>query len=261
MRVPLPRRSSKGDSLHRLVALALCTAVFCLAAATGAKGLVDGRGKLIAAHRALADAEAAAARLPAEQKKLEQARKDWNVEKVHLWRSAESGVLLRDLEAAASSAGAKVVSVEPGERVEKFYRGHLRAVPVKISLRGTFPQVLATMTKIEDLASPGEARELKIFPAEGSDVPGEVRAEAQFVFYSLNPPEEVEGLKGSSGRYDPFFPLVLPEAEKTAPQSSGSVEAVPQGTGTGGGQAGSAAEGGGAGGRDVKTVPSTPTIN
>jgi Tfp pilus assembly protein PilO len=203
----------------RLLKIAAAAAVLALAAWHGAGRMIDAREELLSARQRYVEAQARAAALPGEERRLEAAREAWAQAKKKLWRSAETGVMLKDLEDAAGRAGARLVRVEPGQPIEKFWRGHLRAVPIKLSLEGTYPQVLAAVAAVERLASPGEVRQFEVRAAKEADVPGTVRADIEAVFYSLNPPEVRARVPGSSGRYDPFLPLVLPKEIREEPAS------------------------------------------
>ncbi|MGB9887081.1 MAG: type 4a pilus biogenesis protein PilO [Moorellales bacterium] len=237
----MPEMRREERTAGRLLKVAAAAAVLALAAWHGAGRMIDAREELLSARQRYVEAQARAAALPGEDRRLAAAREAWAQAKKKLWRSAESGVMLKDLEDAAGQAGARLVRVEPGQPVEKFWRGHLRAVPVKLSLEGTYPQVLAAVAAVERLASPGEVRQFEIRAVEEAEVPGTVRADIEAVFYSLNPPEVRAGVPGNSGRYDPFLPLALPEEirEEPAPQETsgsekGLVEARPPQEGPGG---------------------------
>lgn len=229
----------------QLLKLAAVASVLAALLGYGTLRMLDARAALLAARDAYVQAQAEAASVPKEEKNLQQALQKWDEKKKFLWRSAETGVMFKDFEDAAKSSGAQLLSVEPGKPVEKFYRGHLKAVPVKVSLRGTFPGVLAAVSAVERLASPGEVRQIQVKALPQNDVPGVVEADAEAVFYSLDPPETRGKVPGESGRYDPFFPLVLPaqpsqpdQGENAGAQNGGGRAAQ----GTPGGDSGGAAQ-------------------
>lgn len=228
----------------QLLKLAAVASVLAALLGYGTLRMLDARAALLAARDAYVQAQAEAASVPKEEKNLQQALQKWDEKKKFLWRSAETGVMFKDFEDAAKSSGAQLLSVEPGKPVEKFYRGHLKAVPVKVSLRGTFPGVLAAVSAVERLASPGEVRQIQVKALPQNDVPGVVEADAEAVFYSLDPPETRGKVPGESGRYDPFFPLVLPAQPAQPEQPVSGVNAGVQNDG------GNAAQGvpGGSGG-------------
>ena len=212
--------------LAKLVVAVLAVAALLF---SGLVRLADARAGLVAARSRYVSAQSEAASLPREERDLQRAKEAWDAEKQNLWRSAETGVAFKDVEEAVRGGGARLLSVEPGAPVTGPFRGHLRAVPVKVGMRGTYPQVLEAVARLERLANPGEVRQFRVSADPKSEVPGEVDAEVELVLYSLNPPEAKERVPGKSGRYDPFFPLVLPEAGKAAPQGGNAQGAGPQG--------------------------------
>jgi Tfp pilus assembly protein PilO len=180
----------------------------------GVEKMLQARAGLMSAHDEYEKAQSEAAAIPKTEKDLNNALQKWNDDKKYLWRSAETGIMFKDVEDAAKSHGVQLISMEPQSSVKSFYRGHLIAVPVKISFKGTFPGVLSAVADIEKLVSPGEVRQFNISAPQNSqqtDVVGTVDAKLEAVFYSLNPPEMFGKVNGSSGRYDPFFPLIIPE--------------------------------------------------
>jgi Tfp pilus assembly protein PilO len=238
MALSLLRGDGARDARH-LLKLAAVASALALLLGFGVVRVLDARTALLAAHDRYVKAQAEAASVPKEERDLQRALQVWEEKKKFLWRSAETGVMLKDFEDAARAGGVQLLSVEPGKPVENFYRGHLRAVPVKASFRGTFPGVLAAVAAVERLASPGEVRQFQVKTVQQSEVPGTVEAEVEAVFYSLNPPEVRGKVPGQSGRYDPFFPLVLP-AQPAAPEGAGAQAE--------GGEAAQGAPGGGSAG-------------
>ncbi|NHM28142.1 type II secretion system protein M [Desulfofundulus sp. TPOSR] len=218
--------SARQDREKKLMVALATVLVVALSAALlwhGVKTASEARKDLSNARDNLRAARAEAASLPAEKERLEEVRFRWETAKTKLWRDAETGITLKDVEDAARSPGAQLLYFEPEKRVEAFYRNHLRALPVKVKLSGTFPAVLAAVEKIERLANPGEVRAVKIEAAEKEEVPGSVEADITLVLYSLNPPETRERVPGESGKYDPFFPLVVPE-EQVPEQPGGTAQ-------------------------------------
>lgn len=165
-----------------------------------------------AAERSLSRARAEAARLPLEEACLRDARARWEKAKVRYERSQETGAILRDVERAAVSCGVRLVSLEPGECVEKVFRGHLRAVPFKVEVEGTYPALVDLLSEWERMA-PVEVRCVAVEAAKGEpdQAAGKVGARVDLVVYSLNPPHRVEKVSGESGVYDAFFPAKTPK--------------------------------------------------
>lgn len=201
----------KGADARQLLKLALMTLLIATALCSGVVHFLNARNALLEARGKYISTQSEAASLPREARELEQTKREWNEEKKGLWRSAETGITIKDIEDAVVKSGAKLISVEPGGSVVGAFRGHLRAVPVKVGMKGTYPAVLAAVSSLEQLANPGEARQFRITSVKDSEapVPGEVEANVDLVLYSLNPPEAKEKVSGNSGRYDPFFPLIV----------------------------------------------------
>lgn len=192
------------------------------------RALAGARRELAAKRQELYVSRVEAAKLPREKDRLELARVQWETVKAAMSRSVETGITIADLERAAKNHGADLFSVEPGGPVERFYHGHLRAVPVKVKFQGQFPAVLAALKNCEKLANPGEIRSVKISAEEKEGAPpGTVTAETVLVLYSLNLPEWHQPVQGvPAGREDSFQPLVWPqENQKINPET----ETKPQG--------------------------------
>ncbi len=204
--------------LKQILKLATVALMVAILFFSGVLRLADARRELLDAHSKYASVQSEVASLPREEKMLEQAKRVWAEEKKNLWRSAETGVAFKDIENAVRESGARLLAVKPGNVVVGPFRNHLRAVPVKVKMRGTFPAVLNAVSHLERLVYPGEVRQFRITTNPESEVPGEVEAEADLVLYSLNPPEVKERAPGSFGRYDPFFPLVVPAEQPTEKQ-------------------------------------------
>lgn len=210
MAVKLSQGGSDKKGPYQLLKLAAVTSLLALLLGFGVMRVLDARTALLVAHDSCVKAQAEAASVPKEERELQRVLQLWEEKKKFLWRSAETGITIKDFEDAAKAGGVQLLSVEPGESVENFYRGHLKAVPVKASFRGTFPGVLTAVAAVEKLASPGEVRQFQVKTIPQTEVPGTVEAEVEAVLYSLNPPEVREKVSGETGRYDPFFPLLLP---------------------------------------------------
>jgi Tfp pilus assembly protein PilO len=177
----------------------------------GVVKVLDKRTELLEAHDKYIKAQSEASMLKKEEKELEAAVEKWKEVKQFLWYSAEDGITIKDFEDAALKNGVKLLSIEPQPAVEKFYKNHLRAVIIKAAFYGDFPSVFDTITEIENLVTPGEIRQIKIEVLQEQTGIGNIEAEVEIVLYSLNPPEIHRKIEGESGRFDPFFPLILPE--------------------------------------------------
>lgn len=199
--------------LKQILKLATITLAVVTLLFSGILQLADARRGLLDAHSKYVSAQSEAVSLPREGKKLEQAKQMWAEEKKNLWRSAETGITFKDIEDAVKRGGARLLAVKPGNMMIGPFRNHLRAVPVKVRMRGTFPAVLSAVSFLEQLANPGEVRQFRITVDSKSEVPGEVEAEVELALYSLNPPEMKGRVPGAFGRYDPFFPLVMPKEQ------------------------------------------------
>lgn len=205
----MPEAKQANPDARQLLKLALMTLLIAAALCSGVAHFLNARSALMQARGKYVSAQSEVASLPGEMRGLRQAKERWNEEKEGLWRSAETGITLKDIEDAVTNGGAKLLSVEPGSAVTGAFRGHLRAVPVKVGMRGTYPAVLAAVSSLEQLANPGEVRQFRITSDQKSETPGEVEADVDLVLYSLNPPEAKGKVPGNSGRYDPFFPLIV----------------------------------------------------
>lgn len=199
----------KQADFKQLLKLALMTLLIAAALCSGMTHFFSARSTLMEARGKYVSTQSEAASLPREAGELNRVKRAWDEEKKGLWRSAESGITIKDIEDAVTKGGAKLLSVEPGSAVVGTFRGHLRAVPVKVGMRGTYPAVLAAVSSLEQLANPGEVRQFRITSDQKSETPGEVEADVDLVLYSLNPPEAKGKVPGNSGRYDPFFPLIV----------------------------------------------------
>lgn len=192
------------------------TVLFFLALWDGFQALAEARRDFLAKQSQLEAVRARAESLPLERTRLQEALREWETVKKIMGRSAETGIVLADMEKTARQHGAFPASLEPGAPVTMFYRGHLRAVPVKIRLQGRFPGVLETLQNLEALANPGELRSVSIKSAPGQlgAASGGVEAEALLLLYSLSPPQWEEKVRGvPAGRYDAFWPLLWPKQE------------------------------------------------
>lgn len=182
----------------------------------GFETLAEARRGFLTKQSQLAAMRARAESLPLERTRLAEALQEWEAVKKIMGRSAETGIVLADMEKVAKRHNALPTSIEPGAPVSMFYRGHLRAVPVKIRLQGRFPGVLETLQNLEALANPGELRSVSIksAPDQPGVAPGAVEVEALLLLYSLSPPQWEEKVRGvPAGRYDAFWPLLWPKQE------------------------------------------------
>lgn len=206
-------RQDRERKLLSVLAAVLAGVLFIALLWHGVKVASEVKKDLLDMRNNLRAAQAEVASLSSEKTRLDKIKNKWSMEKIKLWRDAEGGITLKDIEDVACSSGAKLMYFEPEKRVEAFYNNHLRAVPVKVKFAGTFPAVLMAMEKIEYLANPGEIRAVKIEAVKGNErkVPGSVESDITLVLYSLNPPELWKKVFGTSGRYDPFWSLIISE--------------------------------------------------
>ncbi|QSZ28035.1 type 4a pilus biogenesis protein PilO [Aceticella autotrophica] len=214
MDVKFDKSTDEKKGMGSLIILIGIIVLSLLLLGFGVEKMLQARASLMSAHDEYEKAQSEAAAIPKAERDLNNALQKWNDDKRYLWRSAETGIMFKDVEDAAKNHGVQLISMEPQNSIKSFYRGHLIAVPVKISFKGTFPGVLSAVADIEKLASPGEVRQFNISVPQNSqqtDAVGTVDAKLEAVFYSLNPPEMFGKVNGSSGRYDPFFPLIIPE--------------------------------------------------
>ncbi|MDI6604232.1 MAG: type 4a pilus biogenesis protein PilO [Thermoanaerobacteraceae bacterium] len=214
MDVKFDKSTDEKKGMGSLIILIGIIVLSLLLLGFGVEKMLQARASLMSAHDEYEKAQSEATAIPKAERDLNNALQKWNDDKRYLWRSAETGIMFKDVEDAAKSHGVQLISMEPQNSVKSFYKGHLIAVPVKISFKGTFPGVLSAVADIEKLVSPGEVRQFNISVPQNSqqtDAVGTVDAKLEAVFYSLNPPEMFGKVNGSSGRYDPFFPLIIPE--------------------------------------------------
>lgn len=219
----MPETKQASTDVKQLLKLALMTLLVAAALYSGATHFLGARSALVEARGRYISTQSEVASLPREARELNRTKQAWDEEKKSLWRSAETGITIKDIEEAVTGGGAKLLSVEPGSAVVGAFRGHLRAVPVKVGMRGTYPAVLAAVSSLERLTNPGEVRQFRITADQKSETPGEVEADVDLVLYSLNPPEAKGRVSDSSGRYDPFFPLVVSKEQFV--ESNGEVNA------------------------------------
>lgn len=198
----------------QLIKFTFVVALIAAVAGFGVVKVLDKRTELLEAHDKYIKAQSEASMLKKEEKERDAALEKWKEVKQFLWYSAEDGITIKDFEDAALKNGVKLLSIEPQPAVEKFYKDHLRAVIVKATLYGDFPSIFNTITDIENLVTPGEVRQIKIEGLQEQTGIGNIEAEVEIVLYSLNPPEIHREIEGESGRFDPFFPLILPELPK-----------------------------------------------
>lgn len=226
----MPEAKQANTDVKQLLKLALMTLLIAAALCSGVAHFLNARSALMEARGKYVSAQSEAASLPREARELNRTKQAWDEEKKGLWRSAESGVTIKDIEDAVTNGGAKLLSVEPGSAVTGVFRSHLRAVPVKVGMRGTYPSVLAAVSSLEQLANPGEVRQFRITSVQSSETPtpGEVEADVELVLYSLNPPEVKDRVPGSSGKYDPFFPLVVSKEQFVESDGEANANGGPQ---------------------------------
>ncbi|MGB9804844.1 MAG: hypothetical protein ACPLRU_03995 [Desulfofundulus sp.] len=218
------QRNPRGQRMLKLTGALITVSLFYFILSAEFQGLADARRELDAKRQELYVSRVEAAKLPREKERLELDRMQWKTVKAAMSRNVGTGITIADLERAAKNHGANLSSVEPGELVEKYYHGHLQAVPVRVKLQGQFPAVLAALKDYEKLANPGEIRFLKISSEEEEKgPPGTVTAETILVLYSLNMPEWYQPVQGAPppGRPDAFQPLILPQEDRQTVSGTG----------------------------------------
>lgn len=216
-------RQDREKRLLSVLATVLVLTLFITLLWYSVKFALEAKKGLLNIQDNLRTAQTEATSLPVEKERLKEVQLHWETVKIKLWRNAETGITLKDVEDAACSSEAQLLYFEPEKSVESFYENHLRALPIKVKLSGIFPAVFAAVEKIERMANPGEVRTVKIEATEKGEVPGIMEADITLVLYSLNPPEMCERVPGDSGKYDPFFPLVVLE-KQISEQPGGTVQ-------------------------------------
>lgn len=173
----------------------------------------------------LQKAKALVASLGKENKKLAEVKKE--VERVEGLFESEirdgSVVILVGLWSAARNVD--VTSLEPGEIKEN---EHTLELPFKIAAEGSFEDILAFCSDLENLSNFSEIRSLKIEAMDSPESPGMVKTNWEFVVYSTKTPEGrlylEELARWNLGKYNLFYPA---GAVAPLPELSGHLKLPP----------------------------------
>ncbi|ACA59512.1 type IV pilus inner membrane component PilO [Candidatus Desulforudis audaxviator] len=167
-------------------------------------GFVDTRRKIRGLERELAAAEEVLAAQAAHRVALQKARAELRHLQRRFSADVTDGMMMAEIGAKAAAAGVDVVHFQPREVAEG---EHLLEFPVKIGVRGDFPNVLTFMELLRSLPNTAQIREFAIH-RERKPEAGRVWADFLLVIYSEKNPTRARDLSaGDQGlRDNPFEP-------------------------------------------------------